>query len=197
VAKLYAHWMTVNYRESYNIFGSGGILFNHESPLRGREFVTRKITDTVAKIALGKMHPHPHPSPLPGGEGTFCLELGNIDAKRDWGYAKEYVEGMWRMLQAEQPDTFVLATNRTETVRDFHKNDGPTGLLFPKQTVRCVVEAVEAFEQAGPVFDPQACREWAETFSEENFRRSFTALVNEAWSCCQADPASVEATILK
>ena len=104
VAKLYAHWMTVNYRESYGIFGSSGILFNHESPLRGREFVTRKITDSVAKISLGKLD---------------CLELGNIDAKRDWGFAKEYVEGMWRMLQADEPDTFVLATNRTETVRDF------------------------------------------------------------------------------
>ena len=104
VAKLYAHWMTINYRESYGIFGSSGILFNHESPLRGREFVTRKITDSVAKIKLGKLD---------------CLELGNIDAKRDWGYAKEYVEGMWRMLQADEPDTFVLATNRTETVRDF------------------------------------------------------------------------------
>ena len=104
VAKLYAHWMTVNYRESYDIFGSSGILFNHESPLRGREFVTRKITDSVAKIKLGKLD---------------ALELGNLDAKRDWGYAKEYVEGMWRMLQADEPDTFVLATNRTETVRDF------------------------------------------------------------------------------
>ena len=104
VAKLYAHWMTVNYRESYDIFGSSGILFNHESPLRGREFVTRKITDAVAKIKLGKLE---------------VLELGNMDAKRDWGYAKEYVEGMWRMLQADEPDTYVLATNRTETVRDF------------------------------------------------------------------------------
>ena len=104
VAKLYAHWMTVNYRESYDIFASSGILFNHESPLRGREFVTRKITDSVAKIKLGKME---------------CIDLGNIDAKRDWGFAKEYVEGMWRMLQASEPDTFVLATNRTETVRDF------------------------------------------------------------------------------
>ena len=104
VAKLYAHWMTVNYRESYGIFGSSGILFNHESPLRGREFVTRKITDSVAKIKLGKLD---------------CMELGNIDAKRDWGFAKEYVEGMWRMLQAKEPDTFVLATNRTETIRDF------------------------------------------------------------------------------
>ena len=104
VAKLYAHWITINYRESYNIFGCSGILFNHESPLRGREFVTRKITDTVAKIRLGQAH---------------VLELGNMDAKRDWGYAKEYVEGMWRMLQAAEPDSYVLATNRTETVRDF------------------------------------------------------------------------------
>jgi GDPmannose 4,6-dehydratase len=104
VAKLYAHWMTINYRESYGIFGASGILFNHESPLRGREFVTRKITDSVAKIKLGLLE---------------CMELGNLDAKRDWGFAKEYVEGMWRMLQAEEPDTYVLATNRTETVRDF------------------------------------------------------------------------------
>ena len=104
VAKLFAHWMTVNYRESYGIFGSSGILFNHESPLRGREFVTRKITDAVAKIKLGKLD---------------CVSLGNMDAKRDWGFAREYVDGMWRMLQADEPDTFVLATNRTETVRDF------------------------------------------------------------------------------
>jgi GDPmannose 4,6-dehydratase len=104
VAKLYAHWMTVNYRESYGIFGTSGILFNHESPLRGKEFVTRKITDAAARISLGKQD---------------CLQLGNLDAKRDWGFAKEYVEGMWRMLQVDTPDTFVLATNRTETVRDF------------------------------------------------------------------------------
>jgi GDPmannose 4,6-dehydratase len=104
VAKLYAHWMTINYRESYDIFASSGILFNHESPLRGKEFVTRKITDAVARIKLGKQD---------------CLLLGNLDAKRDWGFAKEYVEGMWRMLQVDRPDTYVLATNRTETVRDF------------------------------------------------------------------------------
>ena len=104
VAKLYAHWMVINYRESYDIFGCSGILFNHESPLRGREFVTRKITDSVAKIKLGKLD---------------CLELGNMDAKRDWGFAKDYVEGMYLMLQAKKPDTYVLATNRTETVRDF------------------------------------------------------------------------------
>jgi GDPmannose 4,6-dehydratase len=106
VAKLYAHWMTVNYRESYDIFASSGILFNHESPLRGLEFVTRKITDAVARIKLGKLD---------------VLELGNIDAKRDWGFAKDYVDGMWRMLQADEPDDFVLATNRTITVRQFVK----------------------------------------------------------------------------
>jgi GDPmannose 4,6-dehydratase len=104
VAKLYAHWMTVNYRESYGIFASSGILFNHESPLRGLQFVTRKITDAVARIKLGRLD---------------VLELGNIDAKRDWGFAKDYVDGMWRMLQADEPDNFVLATNRTFTVRQF------------------------------------------------------------------------------
>ena len=104
VAKLYAHWMTVNYRESYGIFGASGILFNHESPLRGREFVTRKITDAAARIARGRLE---------------VLELGNLDAQRDWGFAPEYVEGMWRMLQADRPDTYVLATGRTESVRDF------------------------------------------------------------------------------
>ncbi|WP_278386282.1 GDP-mannose 4,6-dehydratase [Stutzerimonas kunmingensis] len=104
VAKLYAHWMTINYRESYGIFAASGILFNHESPLRGKEFVTRKISHAVARIALGQQD---------------SLTLGNLDAQRDWGYAPEYVEGMWRMLQAEEPDSFVLATKRTETVRDF------------------------------------------------------------------------------
>jgi GDPmannose 4,6-dehydratase len=104
VAKLFAHWLTVNYRESYNIFGCSGILFNHESPLRGREFVTRKITDSFAKIRLGKLD---------------VLELGNLDARRDWGFAREYVDGMWRMLKADKPDTYVLATNRTVPVREF------------------------------------------------------------------------------
>ncbi|MDN5928469.1 MAG: GDP-mannose 4,6-dehydratase [Hyphomicrobiales bacterium] len=104
VSKLFAHWMTVNYRESYGLFGCSGILFNHESPLRGFEFVTRKITDGVARIRLNNAGP---------------IELGNLCAKRDWGYAREYVEGMWRMMQADKPDTYVLATNRTETVRDF------------------------------------------------------------------------------
>lgn len=104
VAKLYAHWLTINYRESYGLFASSGILFNHESPLRGMEFVTRKITNAFARIKLGKQE---------------HVELGNLDAKRDWGFAKEYVEGMWRMLQHDRPDTFVLATGRTQSVRDF------------------------------------------------------------------------------
>jgi len=104
IAKLYAHWMTVNYRESFGLFGASGILFNHESPLRGAEFVTRKITDTVARIALGQAE---------------VLEIGNLDAERDWGYAKDYVEGMRLMLQHDRPETFVLATNRTATVRRF------------------------------------------------------------------------------
>lgn len=103
-SKLFAHWATINYRESYNLFAVSGILFNHESPLRGREFVTRKITDTVAKIYLGL---------------ADKLELGNLDAQRDWGHAKEYVEGMYLMLQHTTPETFVLATNQTTTVRKF------------------------------------------------------------------------------
>jgi GDPmannose 4,6-dehydratase len=104
VAKLFAHWTTVNYRESYGLFASSGILFNHESPLRGQEFVTRKITNTVARIALGK---------------EDCLHLGNLDAQRDWGFAKEYTEGMRLMLEHSEPDTFVLATGRTYPVRRF------------------------------------------------------------------------------
>ncbi len=104
VAKLYAHWMAINYRESYDIFASCGILFNHESPLRGMDFVTRKITDGVARIALGDPQP---------------IQLGNLNAERDWGYAPEYVAGMWTMLQAAAPDTFVFATNRTTSVRRF------------------------------------------------------------------------------
>ena len=104
ISKLYSHWMTINYRESYNIFAVSGILFNHESPLRGIEFVTRKITDGVAKIKLGKLD---------------LIELGNLDSKRDWGYAEDFVEGMWLMTQAKIPETYVLATSRTETIRTF------------------------------------------------------------------------------
>jgi GDPmannose 4,6-dehydratase len=104
VAKLYGHWMTVNYRESFGLHASSGILFNHESPLRGVEFVTRKITDGVARIKLGLA------SELP---------LGNLDAKRDWGHARDYVQAMYLMLQQEVPDDYVVATNRTTTVREF------------------------------------------------------------------------------
>ena len=104
VAKLFAHWTTINYRESYGIFGVSGILFNHESPLRGLEFVTRKITDGIARIKLGK---------------RATLELGNLDAKRDWGFAREYVDGMWRMMQAPEPGAYVLASGKNASVRDF------------------------------------------------------------------------------
>jgi GDPmannose 4,6-dehydratase len=103
-AKVYAHWLTVNYRESYNMFACSGILFNHESPRRGENFVTRKITIAAARIKAGLQED---------------LYLGNIDSKRDWGYAKEYVEGMWRMLQQDQPDDYVLATNETHTIKEF------------------------------------------------------------------------------
>lgn len=104
VAKLYAHWITVNYRESYDMFACSGILFNHESPRRGETFVTRKITQAVAHIQAGLQDK---------------LYLGNIDSKRDWGYAKEYVEAMWLMLQQDKPDDFVIATNETHTIREF------------------------------------------------------------------------------
>jgi len=149
VAKLYAHWMVINYRESYDIFATSGILFNHESPLRGREFVTRKITDSVAKIKLGKLD---------------CVELGNMDAKRDWGFAKNYVEGMYLMLQADKPDTFVLATNRTETVRDFvtmafkaagieleFKGEGEQEIAVDKATGKTVVKVNPKFYRPAEV----------------------------------------------
>lgn len=103
-AKLYAHWITKNYRESYDLFAVSGILFNHESPRRGETFVTRKITRGLARIKLGK---------------EDRLYLGNLDARRDWGYAKDYVEGMWKMLQQDGPDDFILATGETHTVREF------------------------------------------------------------------------------
>jgi GDPmannose 4,6-dehydratase len=106
VAKLYAYWITVNYREAYNMFACNGILFNHESPLRGETFVSRKITRGVAQLALGL---------------TDKLYMGNIDAKRDWGHAKDYVEAMWRILQQNEPDDYVIATGITTSVRDFIK----------------------------------------------------------------------------
>ena len=149
VAKLYAHWMTINYRESYDIFASCGILFNHESPLRGLDFVTRKITDGVARIALGDEAP---------------IRLGNLNAERDWGYAPEYVAGMWSMLQADQPDTFVFATNKTNSVRSFvewafeavdidiewrGKDSAETGIC--RETGRVLVEVSPAFYRPAEV----------------------------------------------
>ena len=104
VAKMYGYWITVNYREAYNMYACNGILFNHESPLRGETFVTRKITRAVAKMALGLQD---------------CVFMGNIDSKRDWGHAKDYVRGMWLMLQQEKPEDFVLATGVTTSIRDF------------------------------------------------------------------------------
>ena len=104
VAKLYGHWITKNYRESYNLFACSGILFNHESERRGKEFVTRKITDAVARISHGVQE---------------YMELGNLDSKRDWGHSKDYVRAMWLMLQQDKPDDFVIATNETRTVREF------------------------------------------------------------------------------
>jgi GDPmannose 4,6-dehydratase len=104
VAKLYGHWITKNYRESYGMHASCGILFNHEGPHRGIEFVTRKISNAVARIHLGKQD---------------YIELGNLDAKRDWGYAGDYVEGMWQMLQQDKPDDYVLATGEAHSIKDF------------------------------------------------------------------------------
>jgi GDPmannose 4,6-dehydratase len=106
VAKMYAYWITVNYREAYNMYACNGILFNHESPVRGETFVTRKITRAAANIVLGQQN---------------CLYLGNLSAQRDWGHAKDYVEAMWLILQQEQPEDFVIATGVTTTVRDFVK----------------------------------------------------------------------------
>lgn len=149
VAKLYAHWMTINYRESYDIFGACGILFNHESPLRGKEFVTRKITDAIARVKLGQLD---------------YFELGNLDAKRDWGFAGDYVEGMWKMLQASSPDTYVLATGRTETVRTFvelscraadipiaFQGAGAEEVVINKNTGKAIIRVSEKFYRPAEV----------------------------------------------
>lgn len=142
-AKLYSFWITKNYRESYDMFACNGILFNHESPRRGETFVTRKITLAVARIMAGKQEK---------------LRLGNLNAKRDWGFAGDYVEGMWRMLQQERPDDYVLATNETHTVREFTelafaeagvtiewRGEGVEERGYCKKTGRCLVEVAEEF----------------------------------------------------
>lgn len=127
VAKLYGHWITKNYRESYGIHASCGILFNHEGPRRGLEFVTRKISNAVARIHLGKQD---------------HIELGNLDPKRDWGYAGDYVEGMWRMLQQDKPDDYVLATGETHSIQDF------LGLAFKEVGI----DNWEPFVKQNPAF---------------------------------------------
>jgi len=172
VAKLYAHWMTINYRESYDMFASSGILFNHESPLRGLEFVTRKITSSLARINRGKLD---------------LLTLGNLDAKRDWGFAGDYVEGMWRILQADKPDNFVLATNRTVSVREFLRMAGASAGLdlvfegsaehevaFDKPSGRVLVKVDPAFYRPAEVElligDPAKARDvlgWTPTMTLE------------------------------
>jgi len=147
VAKLYGHWITVNYRESYDLFAVSGILFNHESPRRGREFVTRKITETVAKIKLGL---------------ADQLALGNVEAKRDWGYAPEYVEAMWRMLQQDQPMDYVIGTGKQSSVRDCyevafrHVGLDPAdfvrtsaALMRPAEVDTLLADATKAREQLG------------------------------------------------
>jgi GDPmannose 4,6-dehydratase len=175
VAKLYAHWITVNYRESYGMFACSGILFNHESPRRGREFVTRKIAEGAARIALGQ---------------ASHLELGNVDSMRDWGYAPEYVDAMWRMLQQDQPDDFVVGTGRHHTPRDFcelafarvgldyraHVRTDPK-LLRPAEVDTLLADPTKAREQLG--WEPRTSfRELVELMVDaelERGRKSATA----------------------
>ncbi len=139
VAKLYGHWITVNYRESYDLFAVSGILFNHESPRRGREFVTRKITETVARIKLGLQDE---------------LQLGNTDAMRDWGYAKEYVEAMWLMLQNDQPTDYVIGTGKQNSVRDCYEAAFGFVGLDPKDFVRTNPKLVRPAEVDTLLADP-------------------------------------------
>ena len=140
VAKLYGHWITVNYRESYDLFAVSGILFNHESPRRGREFVTRKITESVARIKLGLQDE---------------LKLGNTDAKRDWGYAKEYVEAMWLMLQADEPSDFVIGTGKQSSVQDCFEAAFAHVDLDPSDFVRTDPKLVRPAEVDTLLADPR------------------------------------------
>ncbi|MFP6655045.1 MAG: GDP-mannose 4,6-dehydratase [Myxococcota bacterium] len=140
VAKLYGHWITVNYRESYDLYAVSGILFNHESPRRGREFVTRKITESVARIKLGLQAE---------------LTLGNTEARRDWGYAKEYVEAMWLMLQAESPEDYVIGTGEQHSVRDCYEAAFAVVGLDPEDFVRTDPKLVRPAEVDTLLADPQ------------------------------------------
>jgi GDPmannose 4,6-dehydratase len=159
VAKVYGHWITVNYRESYGLFAVSGILFNHESPRRGREFVTRKITESVARIKLGLEDE---------------LFLGNIDAKRDWGYALEYVDAMWRMLQADAPDDYVIGTGIHHSVRNWVEYAFQHVDLDPDDFVRVDSKLIRPAEVDTLLADPSKAREalgWtAETSFEDLVR---------------------------
>src|SRR5262249_23113923 len=144
VAKAYGHWITVNYRESYGLFAVSGILFNHESPRRGREFVSRKITEAVARIKLGLQD---------------ALQLGNLDAKRDWGYAPEYVEAMWRMLQQDEAIDFVVGTGETHAVREWVDLAFAHVGLDPAEFLRVDAELIRPAEVDLLIADPTKARE--------------------------------------
>lgn len=156
VSKLYGHWMTINYRESYNLFACSGILFNHESPRRGTEFVTRKVTDAVARIKLGLQKE---------------LLLGNLEAKRDWGYAGDYVKAMWLMLQQDRPDTYVIATGKTHSVRELCETAFGAVSLDYKQHVKTDARFLRPAEVDLLVGDSTKARKelgWAPEISFEN-----------------------------
>ncbi len=162
VAKLYGHWITVNYRESYDLYAVSGILFNHESPRRGREFVTRKITETVAKIKLGLQDE---------------LQLGNTDSKRDWGYAKEYVEAMWLMLQQEVPTDYVIGTGKQNSVRDcFEAAFGFVG-LDPKDFVRTNPDLMRPAEVDTLLADPTKAKRELGWSARTSFRELIEIMV--------------------
>jgi GDPmannose 4,6-dehydratase len=168
VAKVYGHWITVNYRESYGLFAASGILFNHESPRRGREFVTRKITEAAARIKLGledEMH------------------LGNVDAKRDWGYAPEYVDAMWRMLQADEPGDYVIGTGIHHSVRECVEFAFRTVDLDPDDFVRVDSELIRPAEVDTLLADPTKAREvlgWTANTSFEELVQIMVAADLEA-----------------
>ncbi len=162
-AKLFAHWTTVNYRESYGFHASSGILFNHESPLRGLEFVTRKVTDAVARIKLGELD---------------VLEMGNLDAKRDWGHAKDYVRAMWLMLQQEKPDDYVVATGRTTTVRDMIKIAFSHVGLNPDDYVRINPEFMRPAEVDILLGDPKKAQEQLGWSAEISLEEMITEMVD-------------------
>jgi len=162
VAKVYGHWITVNYRESYDLFAVSGILFNHESPRRGREFVTRKITESVARIKLGL---------------DDELSLGNVEAKRDWGYAPEYVDAMWRMLQADTPDDYVIGTGIHHSVRDCVDFAFAHVDLDPKDFVRVDAALIRPAEVDTLLADPTKAREVLDWTATTSFRKLVAIMV--------------------